>query len=43
MDDPKFKNEDAQLFIDYFKGFIMPLIFFPVLSYFTIKPLFEKN
>jgi H+/Cl- antiporter ClcA len=43
MDDPKFKNEDTQLFIDYFKGFVMPLIFFPVLSYFTIKPLFGKN
>lgn len=43
MDDPNFKNEDAKLFVDYFKGFVMPLIFFPFLSYLTIKPLFGKN
>jgi hypothetical protein len=43
MDDPEFKNEDAQLFVDYYKGFLMPLIFIPALSWFTLKPLFIKS
>jgi hypothetical protein len=42
MDDPEFKNEDAQLFVDYFKGFLMPMLFFPALGWFTFKPLFRK-
>lgn len=42
MPDPEFKNEDAQLFVDYYKGFLMPLIFFPALSWLTFKPLFIK-
>ena len=40
--DPVFKNEDAQLFIDYYKGFIMPLLFIPALSWFTLKPIVES-
>ena len=39
-EDPVFKNEDAALFIDYYKGFLMPMIFFPALSWMTLKPLF---
>ena len=43
MNDPEFKNEDAQLFVDYYKGFLMPLIFIPALSWFTLKPLFLQS
>jgi hypothetical protein len=43
MKDPVFKNEDAQLFIDYYKGFLMPLLFVPALSWFTLKPLIIKS
>ena len=43
MNDPEFKNEDAQLFIDYYKGFLMSLLFIPALSWFTLKPLFINN
>jgi hypothetical protein len=43
MEDPIFKNEDAQLMIDYYKGFFMPLLFFPALSWMTMKPLFTLN
>ena len=41
-DDPVFKNEDAQLMIDYYKGFIMPMLFFPALAWFTLKPILIK-
>lgn len=37
--DPTFKNEDAELMKDFFKGFLMPMLFFPALSWFTLKPL----
>ena len=40
MQDPVFKNPDAQLFVDFYKGFLMPLLFFPLLAWFTLKPLF---
>lgn len=40
--DPTFKNEDAELMKDFFKGFLMPMLFFPALSWFTFKPLFVK-
>jgi hypothetical protein len=43
MEDPVFKNEDASLMIDYFKGFQMPLIFIPALSWFSFSPLFLKR
>jgi hypothetical protein len=42
MEDPEFKNEDASLMIDYFKGFLMPLLFVPSLSWMTFKSLFFK-
>lgn len=41
-DDPTFKNEDAAIMADYFKGFLMPMLFFPALTWFTFKPLFVK-
>lgn len=41
--DPEFKNEDAALFIDYYKGFIMPMLFFPALGWMIAKPLLIKN
>ena len=40
MQDPVFKNPDAQLFVDFYKGFLMPMLFFPLLAWFTLKPLF---
>jgi hypothetical protein len=40
MDDPILKNEDAALMIDYFKGFLMPLLFVPTLSWMSFRPLF---
>lgn len=40
MDDPTFKTEDAIGFNEYFKGFLMPMLFFPLLSWFTLKPIF---
>lgn len=41
--DPEFENEDAAIFIDYYKGFIMPMLFFPVLGWMIAKPLFIKS
>lgn len=41
--DPEFKNEDAQLMVDYYKGFVMPMLFFPALAWFTLKPLFVRK
>lgn len=41
--DPEFKNEDALLMIDYYKGFVMPMLFFPALAWVTLKPLFIKR
>ena len=40
MKDPVFKTPDAQLFVDFYKGFLMPILFFPLLAWFTLKPLF---
>lgn len=42
-DDPMFKNEDAALMIDYYKGFVIPMLFFPSLMWFTLKPLFIRK
>lgn len=42
MKDPTFKNEDVAMFVDFYKGFIMPLLFFPLLSWFTLKSLFAN-
>jgi len=41
-EDPIFKNEDVSIMADYFKGFIMPMLFFPALTWFTFKPLIVK-
>jgi hypothetical protein len=41
--DPVFVNEDAQLMIDYYKGFVMPMLFFPALAWFTLKPIFVRK
>jgi hypothetical protein len=43
MNDPEFKNEDAQLMIDYFKGYLIPLVFIPALSWMSFKPLFTTK
>ena len=40
MKEPVFKKEDTLLFVDFYKGFLMPMLFFPLLSWFTLKPLF---
>ena len=42
IDDPQFKNEDAQLMNVFFKGFVMPMLFFPALAWMTLKPIFIK-
>jgi hypothetical protein len=41
--DPEFKNEDAQLMVDFYKGFVMPMLSFPALAWFTFTPLFVKK
>lgn len=43
MKDPDFKNPDTALMVDFYKGFIMPMIFFPALSWFALRPLFFRN
>lgn len=43
MDDPTFKNEDASLMIDYYKGFLMPMVFFPALAWFILHPVFFRK
>ncbi len=42
MKDPTFKSDDVAMFVDFYKGFIMPLLFFPLLSWFTLKSLFTN-
>lgn len=42
-EDPTFQNEDAQFMVDYYKGFVMPMLFFPALAYFLFKPLANKK
>mgnify|MGYP007107069375 CR=1 FL=1 len=41
--DPEFKNEDAMMMVDYFKAFALPMVFFPALSWVTLKPLFIRQ
>lgn len=43
MKDPVFKNPDTALMVDFYKGFIMPMLFFPALSWFALKPLFFRS
>jgi hypothetical protein len=38
-----FKNENAQLYKDFYFFILAPVSFFPVLSWFTFKPLFIKK
>ncbi|MCC6700672.1 MAG: hypothetical protein IT221_04065 [Fluviicola sp.] len=38
-----FKNETAELYKDYYYFILAPIAFFPVLSWFTFKPLFIKK
>lgn len=42
MNDPEFKNEDSMAMIDYFKGYMIPFVFIPALSWMSFKPLFIK-
>lgn len=35
-----FKNENAELYKDFYYFILAPIAFFPVLSWFTFKPLF---
>lgn len=42
MNDPEFKNEDSMAMIDYFKGYLIPFVFIPALSWMTFKPLLIK-
>lgn len=43
QNDPEFKDENAAAMIDYFKGYLMPILFVPALSYFSFRPLFVKS
>jgi len=43
MDDPVFKNEDAEIMKDFYKGFLMPLLFMPGLIWLSVKPLMIKS
>lgn len=43
MKEPVFKKEDTLLFVDFYKGFLMPMLFFPLLSWFTFKPFFATK
>ena len=40
--DPEFKNADATTMPEFFKGYLMPFLFIPALSYFTFRSLFIK-
>lgn len=42
-DDPVFKNGDAQFMVEFYKGFVMPMLFFPPLIWMTFKPLFIRR
>ena len=43
MKEPVFKKEDTLLFVDFYKGFLMPMLFFPLLSWFTFKPFYATK
>jgi hypothetical protein len=43
MQDPEFKTLNAQENSWAYKGYVMPLIFFPALSWITLKSLFVKQ
>lgn len=39
MDDPFFVTENAQLMMDFYKGFLMPLAFIPALTWYSIQSI----
>jgi hypothetical protein len=41
MNDPVFSTEDAQLMVDFFKGFLMPLAFIPMLTWYSIQSFYS--
>jgi Na+/phosphate symporter len=41
--DPAFTDENATLFAEFYKGYLMPMLFFPLLTWFTFKPLILKK
>ena len=41
--DPAFTDENAALFAEFYKGYLMPMLFFPLLTWFTFKPLIFKK
>tara|TARA_B110000285_G_scaffold123055_1_gene139133 strand:+ start:2125 stop:2532 length:408 start_codon:yes stop_codon:yes gene_type:complete len=43
MADPVFENEMGDIFKKDYKGFLMPMLFFPVLGWMIAKPLFHKS
>lgn len=42
-EDPQFENPDVALMAEYFKGYLMPIVFFPSLTWFTFKPLIVRQ
>ena len=43
QNDVEFKDENASFMVDYYKGFILPMLFLPALSWMTFKPLLIKE
>lgn len=43
MDDPQFTDTFLKEVTVFYKGFLMPLVFLPVLTWFVLKPLFSKK
>ncbi len=43
QNDIEFKNENASFMVYYYKGFILPMLFLPSLSWMTFKPLLIKE
>ena len=43
QNDIEFKNKDAFEMVEYYKGFILPMLFLPSLSWMTFKPLLIKE
>jgi hypothetical protein len=41
MNDPVFSTDDAQLMVDFFKGFLMPLAFIPMLTWYSIQSFYS--
>jgi len=43
MNDPEFSKEEAVIMEDYYKSFIIPMLFFPLLTWFSLRPLIIKS